>query len=100
MARTPFLVIAAFATALMAHGDRLPEFDDYDTDADGLITEAEFVSRKTGGDRSVEAEAVAKFAKFDVDGNYTVSEEEFNMALEAWRGRLIPASDDTSGLTN
>ncbi len=80
MRRTPFLVAAAFTTALMAHAGEMPDFSTFDTDGDGLISEGEFVSWKTAGDKATEAEAVAKFAMLDSDGNGTLSEEEFEAA--------------------
>jgi hypothetical protein len=67
MQRTPFLVVAAFATALMGHAGEMPDFSGLDTDADGRLSEAEFVSWKTSGGRATESEAVAKFTKFDAD---------------------------------
>ncbi|MEZ5953138.1 MAG: EF-hand domain-containing protein [Hyphomonas sp.] len=100
MKRTPFLVLAAFATALMGHAGELPDFADFDADDDGLISEAEFVSHKTGDGRTTEAEAVAKFGKFDMDANGSVSEEEFVATLEAWKARQAQPVPETSGLTN
>ena len=85
MQRTPFLVVAAFATALMGHAGEMPDFSGLDTDADGRISEAEFVSWKTSGKRTTEAEAVAKFSRFDTDGDGYVLEAEYNAALDAWR---------------
>ena len=94
--RTPFLVAAAFATALMGHAGEMPDFSGLDTDADGRISEAEFVSWKTSGERKSEAEAVAKFSKFDKDGDGWIIEAEYNSAIDAWRAQpadLIPTPD-------
>ena len=85
MQRTPFLVAAAFATALMGHAGEMPDFSGLDTDFDGRISEAEFVSWKTAGHRMTEAEAVAKFTKFDADGDGWIIEAEYNAAIDAWR---------------
>ena len=102
MQRTPFLVAAAFTTALMAHAGEMPDFSGLDSDADGRISEAEFVSWKTCGKRGSEAEAVAKFAKFDRDGDGWIIEAEYNAAVDAWRA--LPAgyspASDPGGMTN
>lgn len=95
MPRTPFLVVAAFTTALMGHAGEMPDFSGLDTDADGRVSEAEFVSWKTSTSRASEAEAVAKFTKFDADADGYVLEAEYNAAIDAWRAgpkRLIPES--------
>jgi hypothetical protein len=93
MQRTPFLVVAAFTTALMAHAGEMPDFSGLDTDADGRLSEAEFVSWKTASGRTTESEAVAKFTKFDTDADGYVLEAEYNAAIDAWRAGpklLIP----------
>jgi hypothetical protein len=93
MQRTPFLVVAAFTTALMGHAGEMPDFSGLDTDADGRLSEAEFVSWKTSGGRATESEAVAKFTKFDTDQDGFVLEAEYNAAIDAWRAGpklLIP----------
>ena len=106
MQRTPFLVAAAFATALMGHAGELPDFSGLDTDGDGRISEAEFVSWKTSGGRTTEAEAVAKFTKFDVNADGFILEAEYNAAVDAWRTgptRLVPedgAEQDPDGKTS
>ena len=96
MQRTPFLVVAAFATALMGHAGEMPDFSGLDTDSDGRLSEAEFVSWKTSGGRATEAEAVAKFTKFDTDQDGFVLEAEYNAAIDAWRARpkrLVPENE-------
>lgn len=96
MQRTPFLVAAAFATALMGHAGEMPDFSGLDTDMDGKVSEAEFVSWKTAGGRTTEAEALAKFSKFDANGDGWIIEAEYNAALDAWRAApdpLTPAPD-------
>ena len=96
MQRTPFLVVAAFATALMGHAGEMPDFSGLDTDSDGRLSEAEFVSWKTSSGRTTEAEAVAKFTKFDTDHDGFVLEAEYNAAIDAWRAgptRLTPENE-------
>ena len=101
MQRTPFLVAAAFATALMAHAGEMPDFSGIDTDADGKISEAEFVSWKTADGRTTEAEAMAKFTKFDKDSDGWIIEAEYNAALDAWRAQSPPdPGSDPGGNTN
>jgi len=104
MQRTPFLIAAAFATALMGHAGEMPDFAGLDTDADGKVSEAEFVSWKTSDGRTQEAEAVAKFARFDHDGDGWILEAEYNAAIDAWRTgpahRVQDVNSDTDGNTN
>jgi hypothetical protein len=100
MQRTPFLVAAAFATALMAHAGEMPDFSGIDSDADGKISEAEFVSWKTSGGKSTEAEATAKFAKFDKDGDGWIIEAEYNAAIDAWRAHPADMTPGPGGNTN
>ncbi|HPF21915.1 MAG: hypothetical protein R3C08_00925 [Hyphomonas sp.] len=100
MQRTPFLVAAAFATALMAHAGEMPDFSGIDSDADGKISEAEFVSWKTSGGKSTEAEATAKFTKFDKDGDGWIIEAEYNAAIDAWRTHPADMNPGTGGNTN
>ena len=100
MPRTPFLVAAAFATALMGHAGEMPDFSGLDTDFDGRISEAEFVSWKTSGSRTTEAEAVAKFSKFDSDGDGWIIEAEYNAAIDAWRAVPDDLPADTGGKAN
>ena len=97
MQRTPFLVAAAFATALMGHAGEMPDFSGLDTDMDGKISEAEFVSWKTSGGRMTEAEAVAKFSKFDQDGDGLIIEAEYNAAIDAWRATPADRSPAPDG---
>ena len=100
MQRTPFLVAAAFATALMGHAGEMPDFSGLDTDADGRISEAEFVSWKTSGSRTTEAEAMAKFTKFDSNGDGWIIEAEYNAAIDAWRAQPAGPVPDPDGNTN
>jgi Ca2+-binding EF-hand superfamily protein len=84
--RASFLLAAAMMTALAGHADQLPDFSLFDVDDDGLISEDEYVSQQTGSRRATESEAVAKFAKLDLDQNHTVTEDELFAAVQAWRG--------------
>ena len=85
--RSSFLFTAAMMTALMGHAGEMPDFSLLDLDNDGLISEDEFVSWRTGTRESSESEAIAKFTKIDLDLNHRVTEEELNTALDAWRGQ-------------
>ena len=100
MRRTPFLILAAFSTALMAHAGELPDFSDYDTDTDGRISEAEFVSYATSDGQTTEAEAVAEFAKFDANADGAISMEEY---VAATGSPTVPPAgpvEDTGGMAN
>lgn len=82
-----FLVTAAMMTALMGHAGEMPDFSLLDLDADGLVTEDEYVSFKANAGKASEAEAKAKFTKLDLDSNGTVTEQELADAIDTWRGR-------------
>ena len=69
MIRIALITSAAAAAALAAYantGDMESKFATMDTDADGVVTEAEFVSYKTA------------------DGEYTVMEASEKFAVDAW----------------
>ncbi len=95
MRRYCFLSAAAMATALMAHAGELPDFADFDADADGVVSQAEFVAYKTTDGQLSEAEAVAKFIRFDLNGDGELTEPELSKAVEAWR-----SSDQLSDFEN
>ncbi len=98
--RTSFLVTAAMMTALMGHAGEMPDFSLLDLDADGLITEDEYVSFRSSAGRASEAEAKAKFTKFDLDSNGTVSEKELADAIDTWRGRARSDAMKTDELSD
>ena len=96
--RGSFLVTAAMMTALMGHAGEMPDFSLLDLDDDGLISEDEYVSHTASAGTASEAEAKAKFTKFDLNSNGTVSEEEMADALAAWRGRSEEGTLTEAGL--
>ena len=96
--RSSFLVTAAMMTALMGHAGEMPDFSLLDLDDDGLISEDEYVSYSDSAGTASESEAKAKFTKFDLNSNGTVSEEELADALAAWRGRSDQGAVTAAGL--
>ncbi|MDX1292464.1 MAG: EF-hand domain-containing protein [Hyphomonas sp.] len=96
--RSSFLVTAATMTALMGHAGEMPDFSLLDLDDDGLINEDEYVSYSANAGTASEAEAKAKFTKFDLNSNGTVSEEELADALAAWRGQSDYSAATEAGL--
>ncbi len=85
MRRYCFLSAAAMATALMGHAGELPDFSDFDADAAGVISQAEFVAYKTTEGRLSEADALAKFIRFDLNSDGELTQPELSKASEAWR---------------
>lgn len=81
-----FAIIAAIAGAgaMAASAGETVAFTDIDANADGQISEAEFVSFKTAAGAHTEAEASEKFAKIDADFDGAVTEAELTAAMEAW----------------
>jgi len=69
----------------MAHaGSPADYFKKYDANADGVVTEAEFVAVKTAGGKVTAADAQAKFAKLaGTDGQMTMAELESAMKVSA-----------------
>ncbi len=97
MRRFCFLSAAAMATALMGHAGELPDFSDFDVDADGVISQAEFVAYKTTEGRLSDADAMAKFIRFDLNGDGELTKPEMSKAVEAWRSQAEPSDvEDTS----
>ena len=86
--RSSFLVTAG----------EMPDFSLLDLDDDGLISEDEYVSYSDSAGTASESEAKAKFTKFDLNSNGTVSEEELADALAAWRGRSDQGAVTAAGL--
>lgn len=71
--------LGAFAVA--SAGSPEDKFKKYDTNADGVVTEAEFVAVKTEGGKYTAEEASAKFAKVaGDDGEMTLAEMEAAVA--------------------
>lgn len=84
MKRFAFIAAATATAALGATAGEMVAFTDIDADADGMVTEAEFVSYKTADGKYTEEEAAEKFAKIDADYDGSVTEAELTTAMEAW----------------
>lgn len=74
-------VLAGLGAFAMAHaGSPADYFNKYDANADGVVTEAEFVAVKTESGKATAAEASAKFTKIaGTDGQMTLAELETAM---------------------
>jgi hypothetical protein len=92
MKRTSILAAGLIATALAAHAGEMPGLPSYDTDADGQISKAEFVTAKTADGTISEEQAVEKFIKADTDANGYLSQAEYTAALEAWKAAKAKAA--------
>ena len=73
--------LAGLSAFAIAHaGSPADYFNKYDANADGVVTEAEFVAVKTSGGDVTAAEASAKFSKIaGTDGRMTLAELETAM---------------------
>lgn len=85
MKRTTILAAGLFAAALAAHAGEMPTVQTYDTDADGQISQAEFVTAKVATGKVSEEQAAEKFAAADTNADGYLSEVEFAAAVEAWK---------------
>mgnify|MGYP003655622052 CR=1 FL=1 len=86
MIRIALITSAAAAAALAAYantGDMESKFATMDTDADGVVTEAEFVSYKTADGEYTVMEASEKFAMIAGD-DAELTEVEYDEAVDAW----------------
>ena len=73
--------LAGLSAFAMAHaGSPADYFNKYDANADGVVTEAEFVAAKTASGKATAEEASAKFTKIaGTDGQMTLAELESAM---------------------
>ncbi|MFN7179845.1 EF-hand domain-containing protein [Hyphomonas sp.] len=85
MKRTSILAAGLFTAALAAHAGEMPGLPSYDTDGDGQISQAEFVTAKVATGKVTEEEAAAKFADADTNYDGYLSEAEYTAAAEAWK---------------
>jgi hypothetical protein len=90
MKRTTLLVAALAAASLAAHAGEMPKLPSYDTDGDGKVSKAEFITAKVAGGKVTAEEAEAKFVKIDTDANGILSEAEYAAAKESWKaGKVV-----------
>lgn len=85
MKRTTILAAGLFTAALAAHAGEMPTVQTFDTDADGQISQEEFVTVKVATGEVSEEQAAEKFAAADSDADGYLSETELADAAEAWR---------------
>ncbi|WP_300376603.1 EF-hand domain-containing protein [Henriciella sp.] len=87
MKRIAIFAAAAATGAFAASAGEMAAFSDIDTDADGMITETEFVAHKTADGEVTEQEASDKFAKIDADFDGSITEAEMTAAKEQWKDK-------------
>jgi hypothetical protein len=85
MKRTSILAAGFFTAALAAHAGEVAGLPSYDTDADGKISKAEFVTAKTADGKVSEEQAEEKFVKADTDADGYLTQAEYDAAREAWK---------------
>lgn len=82
MTRTLFLgVISVFAIGATANAGA--DFAKVDVNADGFVSETEFVTWKTASGEMSAADALIKFIEIDADASGMISEAEMEAAMEA-----------------
>ncbi|MEP1143873.1 MAG: EF-hand domain-containing protein [Henriciella sp.] len=90
MTRTLLLSVAAFCAFSASAGEDI-QFSTVDANADGFISESEFVGWKTATGEYSAADALVKFIEIDADASGMISEEEMKAAM---------ATKETSESTN
>lgn len=91
MTRTIILgTISIFAIGATASAGA--DFAKVDVNADGFVSETEFVTWKTASGEMSAADALIKFIEIDADASGMISEAEMEAAMDA---KEEEASDDT-----
>jgi len=90
--------LAGLSAFAIAHaGSPADYFDKFDANADGIVTEAEFVATKTEGGKVTAAEAQAKFSKMaGADGELTLAELESVMNVKAEKKDCSKSKDKSA----
>lgn len=70
------------------------QFKSVDTDADGFVSESEFVAWKTADGKTSPADALVKFIEIDADANGMISEAEMKAAMAKVDDRAAHATDN------
>ncbi len=82
MTRT-FILTAVSIFAIGATANAGADFASVDTNADGFVSETEFVSWTTASGELSAADALIKFIEIDADASGMISEAEMKAAMEA-----------------
>ena len=93
---TRFALIAA-ASAFCLLGAQAGEdvsFEDVDTNADGFVTETEFVSWKTASGEVSTSDALTQFIAIDADASGMISPSEMEAAMAAKEDEAMDVQDD------
>ncbi|MEL6861846.1 MAG: hypothetical protein AAGL11_08410 [Pseudomonadota bacterium] len=81
---TRYLILSSLAfCALGANAGEAVTFATVDANADGFVSESEFVGWKTADGETSPAEALVKFIEIDADASGMISESEMNAAMAA-----------------
>lgn len=87
MKRFAIISTLAAAGAFAASAGEMAAFADIDTNEDGVVTEAEFISYKTADGSMTDMEAADKFIQVDANADGTVTEDELTAAKEEWKDK-------------
>jgi len=87
---TTFAVFAIGATASAG-----ADFATVDANADGFVSESEFVTWKTSTGEMDAADALVKFIEIDADASGMISEAEMEAAIAAAKQEEELGADDT-----
>ena len=92
MTRTLLLgAISVFAIGATAHAGA--DFVKVDTNADGFVSETEFVSWATASGEVSAADALIKFIEIDADASGMISEAEMTAAMDAKKEKDTSTED-------
>ncbi len=83
MTRFALISAAAAFCALGAAAGEDVTFEAVDTNADGFVSESEFVTWKTADSETSPADALVKFIEIDADASGMISEAEMASAMAA-----------------
>ncbi|MEM9938121.1 MAG: EF-hand domain-containing protein [Pseudomonadota bacterium] len=82
MTRIALITAASVVCLLGAQAQVEATFETVDTNADGYVSQGEFVSWQTASGEVTVAEATVKFVEIDTDGSGTITLAEMSAAMK------------------
>jgi hypothetical protein len=93
MKRIAIIAAAAATGGLVASAGEMATFGDIDTDANGTVSQEEFVAWKTADGEKTEQEATDKFTEVDANYDGEISEAEYDQAKAEWEEKKSDRHD-------
>ena len=97
MTRFALILAASAICGLSASAGEDVQFETLDTNADGFVSESEFVTWKTADGEASPADALVKFIEIDADGSGMISEAEMASAM-AMKEEAAESTDSDENL--